>query len=257
MAMLIKYRVHEVAKDFNLTSKDISEILTKYATTPKNHMQVLETPELDLIFESLTQKNQVENLEELLTAKPKEEPVKEKAEKKAAPSASEKGEKAAPAPQPTPAKEKKDKPHVPRKQAEKRVVDTRGSASINIDKYDEKFDNLASTGDERRDSQFRRGGKQKIGNNKKQHHQQANSTKRRQEEKQRMQKLQLEIAKKQPVKVSIPDEISVGELASRMKRTAACSLLFPRSSIMIQQHLLPWRWDARSSVRSWSLWKKN
>ena len=34
MAMLIKYRVHEVAKDFNLTSKDISEILTKYATTP-------------------------------------------------------------------------------------------------------------------------------------------------------------------------------------------------------------------------------
>ena len=143
--MLIKYRVHEVAKDFNLTSKDISEILTKYATTPKNHMQVLETPELDLIFESLTQKNQVENLEELLTAKPKEEPVKEKAEKKAAPSASEKGEKAAPAPQPTPAKEKKDKPHVPRKQAEKRVVDTRGSASINIDKYDEKFDNLAST----------------------------------------------------------------------------------------------------------------
>ena len=71
MAMLIKYRVHEVAKDFNLTSKDISEILTKYATTPKNHMQVLETPELDLIFESLTQNNQVENLEELLTAKPK------------------------------------------------------------------------------------------------------------------------------------------------------------------------------------------
>lgn len=222
MAMLIKYRVHEVAKDFNLTSKDISEILTKYATTPKNHMQVLETPELDLIFESLTQNNQVENLEELLTAKPKAEPAKEKTEKKAASSASAKGGKtAAPAPAPTPAKEKKDKPHVPRKQAEKRVVDTRGSASINIDKYDEKFDNLASTGDERRDSQFRRGGKQKIGNNKKQHQQQANSTKRRQEEKQRMQKLQLEIAKKQPVKVSIPDEISVGELASRMKRTAA------------------------------------
>ena len=189
MAMLIKYRVHEVAKDFNLTSKDISEILTKYATTPKNHMQVLETPELDLIFESLTQNNQVENLEELLTAKPKAEPAKEKTEKKAASSASAKGGKAAaPAPAPTPAKEKKDKPHVPRKQAEKRVVDTRGSASINIDKYDEKFDNLASTGDERRDSQFRRGGKQKIGNNKKQHQQQANSTKRRQEEKQRMQK---------------------------------------------------------------------
>ena len=35
-----KYRVHEVAKDFNKNSKDITDILTKYATTPKNHMQI-------------------------------------------------------------------------------------------------------------------------------------------------------------------------------------------------------------------------
>ena len=43
-----KYRVHEVAKDFNLPTKTITEILTKYATAPKNHMQVLETEELNL-----------------------------------------------------------------------------------------------------------------------------------------------------------------------------------------------------------------
>ena len=36
-----------------------------------------------------------------------------------------------------------------------------------------------------------------------------------------MNKLQLEVAKKQQLKVEIPDEISVGELASRMKKTAA------------------------------------
>ena len=36
-----------------------------------------------------------------------------------------------------------------------------------------------------------------------------------------MNRLQLEIAKKQQLKVEIPDEISVGELASRMKKTAA------------------------------------
>ena len=36
-----------------------------------------------------------------------------------------------------------------------------------------------------------------------------------------MRKLQLEIAKKAPVKVQIPDEISVGELAARMKKTGA------------------------------------
>ena len=36
-----------------------------------------------------------------------------------------------------------------------------------------------------------------------------------------MRRLQLEIVKKTPVKVQIPDEISVGELASRMKKTGA------------------------------------
>ena len=59
MASLIKYRVHEVAKDFNTTSKEITEILTEYATTPKNHMQVLEDEELAVIFEYLTQHNQI------------------------------------------------------------------------------------------------------------------------------------------------------------------------------------------------------
>ena len=44
------------------------------------------------------------------------------------------------------------------------------------------------------------------------------SAKRRQEERDKMNKLQLEIAKKQQLKVEIPDEISVGELASRMKK---------------------------------------
>ena len=36
MSMINKYRVHEVAKDFNTTSKVITQILTDYATTPKN-----------------------------------------------------------------------------------------------------------------------------------------------------------------------------------------------------------------------------
>ena len=45
--------------------------------------------------------------------------------------------------------------------------------------------------------------------------------KRRQEEQEKMRKLQLEIAKKTPLTVKIPDEIGVGELASRMKKTGA------------------------------------
>ena len=92
---LIKYRIHEVAKDFNVTSKVISQILTDYIAPPKNHMQVLETPELDVIFEYMTQHNQAESLEEIFKtpAKPAA-PVKEKTETKAEPKPEE---KAAPA----------------------------------------------------------------------------------------------------------------------------------------------------------------
>ena len=49
----------------------------------------------------------------------------------------------------------------------------------------------------------------------------AQGAKKRQEQRAQMQKLQLEIAKKAPTKVSIPDTINVGELASRMKKTGA------------------------------------
>ena len=63
--MMNKYRVHEVAKDFKLSSKDIAEIMTKYSQTPKNHMQVLEERELAVIFDYLTQHNQVENKESI------------------------------------------------------------------------------------------------------------------------------------------------------------------------------------------------
>ena len=209
---MIKYRVHEVAKDFNSTSKVITQILTDYATTPKNHMQVLENEELDIIFEYMTQHNQVASIADIFNAAPKAEakPAEPKKEKTPA-----KAEEAAPAPQ---KKEKENKPHVPRQVAEKRVIDTRGSAAVNIAKYDEKFDNMAG---ERGRDRDRKGGKEKIVNKSKQRQQnQAASAKRRQEERDKMQKLQLEMAKKQQLKVSIPDEINVGELASRMKKTA-------------------------------------
>mgnify|MGYP000796888409 CR=1 FL=1 len=65
MSSFDKYRVHELAKDFGMTSKAITEILTKYATTPKNHMQVLEDQELSLVFEYLTQQNQCASMEDL------------------------------------------------------------------------------------------------------------------------------------------------------------------------------------------------
>ncbi len=218
---MIKYRVHEVAKDFNTTSKVITQILTDYATTPKNHMQVLENNELDVIFEYLTQHNQAESLADIFASAPKAGEAKPAEKKQEKTAAAKPAEKAHTAQQPAPEKkEKENKPHVPRQVAEKRVVDTRGSAAVNIAKYDEKFDNMAGDKSRNRDRD-RKGGKEKIVNKAKQRQQgQAASAKRRQEERDKMQKLQLEIAKKQQLKVMIPDEINVGELAARMKKSA-------------------------------------
>jgi len=225
-----KYRVHEVAKDFKMTSKVITQILTDYATTPKNHMQVLEQSELDVIFEYLTQHHQMESLEDLYKETPKPKEKKKKAEdaavpvpevkplkdekKETAPKA-DKDKKTA-APVPAPAAKQPEKPHVPRKVPEKRIVDTRGATgATNIDKFNERYDEMAGDKADRM-----RRGKEKIGGKNRQR-QQSPSNKRRQEERDRMQKLQLEIARKAQTKVSIPDEIAVGELASRMKKSAS------------------------------------
>ena len=234
---MIKYRVHEVAKDFNVTSKVISQILTDYIAPPKNHMQVLENHELDVIFEYMTQHNQAASLEDIFkvpekpaaTAKKEAAPEKTAAapEKKPAQQSTAPAQQSTapaqpqqPAPQQPKKAEKPNKPHTPRQVAEKRVIDTRGSAAVNIEKYNEKFEDMA--GSKTGSGNMRLGTKEKIVSKSKQRqNQQSASSKRRQEERNRMQKLQLEIAKKQQLKVEIPDEISVGELASRMKKTAS------------------------------------
>ena len=233
---MIKYRIHEVAKDFNVSSKVISQILTDYVAAPKNHMQVLENHELNVIFDYMTQHNQVASLEEIFNVSPKTEPAKpaapvkqqgsqEKKQDNRNAKPAEKPAAAAPAaqnaaPVQQAAQEKKNKPHVPRQVAEKRVVDTRGGAAVNIEKYNERYDDMA--GNKANTNNMRRGNKEKIQSKAKQRtNQQTASAKRRQEERDKMNRLQLEIAKKQQLKVEIPDEIAVGELASRMKKTAA------------------------------------
>ena len=217
-----KYRVHEVAKDFGVSTKEITEILTKYAETPKNHMQVLEDRELSLIFEYLTQHNPVSSIAVIYAEGAKAE------EKKPAPAA--KPAQSAPAQssgkpqQQTPAagnakpaeQPKQPMSRVPQRQ----VVDTRKATNVNLDKYDEKLQDMAdarSSG--KRDQQVPQG-KEKF-RNKQRRDNNFNSNKRKQEEADRLRKLRLEVIKKTPVTVQIPDEISVGELASRMKKTGA------------------------------------
>ena len=218
MALVFKYRIGEVAKDFGVANKVIMDIMAEFFTAPKNHQQVLENEELDVIFEYMTQHNQVESLEEIFKVSEEEKKVAEKAAEEKAQVKAEK-EASAPTAQ-AEKKPKENKPFVPRQVAEKRVVDTRGGGSaVNIDKYNERYDELG--GNKRREGMDRTG-KEKIQNKAKQRqNQQAASAKRRQEERDKMNKLQLEIAKKAQLKVQIPDEISVGELATRMKKSAA------------------------------------
>ena len=217
-----KYRVHEVAKDFGVSTKEITEILTKYAETPKNHMQVLEDRELSLIFEYLTQHNPVSSIAVIYAEGAKAE------EKKPAPAA--KPAQSAPAQssgkpqQQTPAagnakpaeQPKQPMSRVPQRQ----VVDTRKATNVNLDKYDEKLQDMADARSSGKRDQQAPQGKEKF-RNKQRRDNNFNSNKRKQEEADRLRKLRLEVIKKTPVTVQIPDEISVGELASRMKKTGA------------------------------------
>ena len=226
-----KYRVHEVAKDFGVSTKEITEILTKYAETPKNHMQVLEDRELSLIFEYLTQHNPVSSIAVIFAegAKPEEEKKAEPAKpeqkpQQAAPGA--KPQQAAPGAKPQqsapqqPAKPEQ-KPQQPMSRVpQKQVVDTRKATNVNLDKYDEKLQDMADARTGGKREQQAPQGKEKFRNNKRRDNNFA-SNKRKQEEADRLRKLRLEVIKKTPVTVQIPDEISVGELASRMKKTGA------------------------------------
>ena len=54
--MMIKYRVHEVAKDLEIPNKDVIDVLKDYTGETKKHMTALTEDELDLVFESFTQK---------------------------------------------------------------------------------------------------------------------------------------------------------------------------------------------------------
>ncbi|WP_295740317.1 translation initiation factor IF-2 [uncultured Oscillibacter sp.] len=270
-----KYRVHEVAKDFGLPTKTITEILTKYVAAPKNHMQVLTDHELSVIFDYLTQKNPVSSIQDIFAdvqkkreEKSAEKPAQQPASgqqpadrqqgkgqaasgrpgqpgqrpqgggqkpasgqqpkaggQKPGQQSAASGQKPAGGQQPAsgqqaasgqqPASGQRPASRVP----QKKIVDTRKGGDVNLAKYDERLETLGGQRGERMQQQ--RGGKEKFRNNGQRRGGMTFSNKRRQDEAEKMRRLQLEIAKKAPLKVQIPDEISVGELASRMKKTGA------------------------------------
>ena len=227
---LVKYRLREVAADFGVATKEIVEVISKFFEKPKSNTQVLTDEELNVVFDYMTQKNQISSLEQVFAVKPKEQP-KAEAPKAEAPKAQhqhtakpqgshlqQQAQKPATAPQ-QPKPQEAPKAKEPERKRERRVVDT-SAVQVNSARFDDRVDSLVS---ER--VQNYQGGKQRIGGGKgKQQQKQQKSgfkgSKSRNEEQEKMRRLQMEVARKAPVTVKIPDEISVGELASRMKKTA-------------------------------------
>ena len=219
--MMIKYRVSDVAKDFNATTKEVIDVLTKHGFAGKKSATALEERELDVIFEYFTQKHNTDNLDAYFATandKAKEEPKEEPAatvttDGAAAPAQPQQGKPAGKKPAQQNKPQATPQPQAPQ---ERRTVDTRKPQMVASGKYDEKFDVMAQTS-----SHVRGDGsgakKQKINQRSKQ---QYKKPRRKETEQERLNRIEQERKKKQAT-IQVGDVITVGELAARLKATSA------------------------------------
>ncbi len=287
--MINRYKISDLAKDFNMSSKDIIALVTSLTGEEKKSSAVLIENEIALVFDALTKQNAVKSfdayfamgaetraaaakkkqdekdrklaeqmaiLEQLKAAaaaaegktpdkketktepkaakpvdksagkkqevKKEDKPATQKAQektqqvKKEAPKKPEKKEtKAYDGPLVAPPKKEKKPGEAPnRGPAQLRHIDTRTS-NVNIEKYNEKYENIAPANSMR--DNFSR--KQKI-KQKSQDYKRPQGAKR-ETEADKLRRMQLERIKKTPITVTVGDEITVGELAAAMKKTAA------------------------------------
>ena len=230
--MINKYRVHEVAKDFDVPSKEILDIVSKHFDGQKKSMTALEEAELDVIFEIVTQENSVENFDAYFASanEPKKETKKEETEEKAEKAEPKKAEtkaeeQPAQAEKKAPAKtaeQPKKKPKDPnakpqsRTKGEFRTVDTRAN-DVDLDKYNEKYENIAPVNQDRRSD--RTVNKQKF--KQKPQRRPGMRSSRHETEAERLKRIAAERAKKPQLHIQVPDEITVGDLAALLHMTAA------------------------------------
>ena len=235
MAMMIKYKVKEVATDLNVTTKDVITVLKQYCGSDKKAMTALTEDELNVIFDFFTQKNAVADfaayfaVRDTAIAKQQQEAEQRKAEEKKRreeekdrlrPDSAKQGAKAAPA-QVQPKKEKTDKTaevdlksEIKSKRGTGRIVDT-GAAEVNVDRYNQKYDDLAL--DKVKNENNMSSKKQKINQKSKQKNRRSG---KRETERERMDRIEKE-RKAKRMTILIPDEITVGDLALKLKATVA------------------------------------
>ena len=246
---MIKYKVRDVAKDLGVSVKEISDILEKNCGVTKKAMATLEESELNIVFDAVTQKNNVANFDKFFASRNKTaEPAKAevKAEKKTNNKDSKdnkpngrkndrksdnkdnkaEGKKQNKV-QDKPAKQTKAEPKAESKPVEitseeetstrkRRVIDTR-AVNVDVERYNQKYDDLANASSKMRstDNTVK---KQKFTNRSQK--QKGRSQGKRETEQERLKRIALERKQKQ-MTIQIPDEIVVQELALRLKATVA------------------------------------
>ena len=253
--MDFKYKITDVAKEFDLPAKKVIETVAPLTGETYKTGGTFGEKELDVLLETLTRANAETSMDAYLnSAKAQPEPKPEpKPEKKPAAKPAEKKAEPKPEAKPAPkAEEPKKEARKPEKQAEKRSekrvtfqelaadtgikkpvtateqvevnrarvsVDTR-TVDVNVDKFNARYDDLADSRNmpSKRKNQPT-GKKEKFNNRNRQRGQQFG--RRRETEAERLQRIQLEKARNAQLKISIPDEITVGELATRLKQSAA------------------------------------
>lgn len=210
MATMEKYRINTLAKDLNVKNKDLIQLLSDHGMPRRSSMSVLEEPELSIIFEYITQQNQVDltaffkYYDEKKAAKQAEEAKakpQNQADAKADGDSADDSKRKPTEKKGTPAVKKKDKTQV-------RHVDTRGGVAVDLSKYDGKLDKYDTRSD--RDSK----NIQRI--KKKNTQPKGNFVKN-----ENYNKKNKFVPKPVKLSITVPDEITVAELASRMKTAVA------------------------------------
>ena len=235
---MIKYKVHEVAKDLGVQSKAVSDVVEKYFGSVKKSMTALEEEELNVVFDYFTQQNAMENLNSYFAVRDKvieeqkvqqeaaqekeqtqsKEPEKKEVQKKSVQVSAAQDKKAKPVQNPTKAKTESTEEvatgAIKSKRGEGKVVDTR-AGYVDVERYNEKYDRMAY--DKGRSDNNMSTQKQKL----RQRSQQKGKHRsgKRETEQQRIDRIAQE-RKAKPLTIKVPDEITIQELALRLKATA-------------------------------------
>lgn len=231
--MVIKVKVSDVAAGFGVQNKEVLDLLAQCGTAKKSPSTVLEEGELNALFDRITKTHSVENFDKfyaLRSNKPKSQASQQKKEKKPQSTGNTEKDKkrqsqaailqmAEQAAKRAEEKAKKKANQTPqaRTKGEARHVDTRVN-NVDLEKYNQKYEDIApasNMGDYQK--------KQKLNQKSKQYRkkrpQGMRARSKRETEAQRLARI-AEQRKKQQITIKVPEEITVGELASLLRMTA-------------------------------------